>query len=83
MVCTTLSLRLSMTDTLLSAVLVTNTAPLVAYTAVGCRPTSMVPTAASGYPLLEELGEGSVTSMTLTVPVVLAPVCGLATTWVP
>jgi hypothetical protein len=73
MVWTTLSLAVLMTDTLLSAVLVTNTAPFLAYTAVGCRPTSMDPTAADGF----------TTSMTLTVPVVEAPVSGLAGTWVP
>lgn len=72
MVWTTLSLRVSMTETLLSAVLVTNTAPFFAYTAVGCRPTSMVRTALSPR-----------VSMTLTVPVVAAPVSGLAGTWVP
>ncbi len=61
-----------MTDTSLVAVSVTNTAPFLAYTAVGCRPTLMLATAAAGF----------ARSMTLTVPVVVAPVTGLAGTWV-
>src|SRR5262249_18769388 len=73
MVWTTLPLWVSMTDTSLVAVLVTNTAPFLAYTAVGCRPTSMLLGAAVGF----------ARSMTLTVPVVVAPVFGLAGTSVP
>lgn len=69
---TTLSFAGSMTETSLVAVLVTNTAPFLAYTAVGCRPTSMLATAALGF----------ATSMTLTVPVVVAAVTGSAGTWV-
>ena len=61
-----------MTDTSLVAVLVTNSAPFLAYRAVGCRPTSMLATAAAGF----------ARSMTLTVPVVVAAVTGLAGTWV-
>lgn len=72
MVCTTLPLAVSMTDTSLVAVLVTNSARPLAYIAVGCRPTPMLPTAAAG----------SARSMTLTVPVVVAPVTGLAGTCV-
>src|SRR5213592_2452222 len=62
-----------MTDTLLVAVFVTNTAPFLAYSAVGCRPTSTPATGAAGFPR----------SMTLTVPVVVAAVTWEATTWVP
>lgn len=73
MVWTTLSLAVSMTDTSLVAVSVTNTAPFLAYRAVGCRPTGTLTTAASGF----------ARSMTLTVPVVVAAVTGSAGTWVP
>ncbi len=72
MVWTTLSLAVSMIDTSLLAVFVTNTAPFFAYKAVGCRPTSMLAGAAAGF----------ARSMTLTVPVVAAPVSGLAGIWV-
>src|SRR5919198_566031 len=48
MVWTTLSLAVWMTDTSLVAVLVTNSAPFLAYRAVGCRPTSMLAGAAGG-----------------------------------
>src|SRR6476661_6738453 len=73
MVWTTLSLVVSMTDTLLVAVFVTNRAPFLAYSAVGCRPTSMLLAAADGF----------ARSITLTVPVVVAAVTWEATTWVP
>src|SRR5262245_23266336 len=73
MVWTTVSLVVSITDTSLVAVLVTNTAPFLAYTAVGCSPTLMLAGAALGF----------ARSMTDTVPVVAAPVFGSAGTWVP
>src|SRR5215467_8627605 len=73
MVCSTASVAESITDTVSLLVLATNTVPFLAYSAVGWRPTSMLLTAAAGFAV----------SMTLTVPVVLAPVTGLAGTWVP
>jgi hypothetical protein len=72
MVWTTLLRVGSMTDTSLEAVSVTNTAPFLAYRAVGCRPTGMLVTVAAG----------SARLMTLTVPVVVAAVSGLAGTCV-
>ena len=62
-----------MTETVSLFVFVTNSAPVLAYRAVGCRPTLMVAGAADGFAV----------SMTLTVPVVVAPVKSLAGTWVP
>lgn len=73
MVCTTLSLRVSITETVSEFVLATNSAPARTCSAVGCNPTSMEPTAASG----------RAGSMTLTVPVVDVPRYGSAGTWVP
>ena len=73
MVCTTTSLAVLTTETVSLPVLVTNSAPFLAYTVVGCRPTSMLFTAAFG----------SARLMTLTVPVVTAPVFGSAGTCVP
>ena len=73
MVWTTWSLVVSTTETVSSLVLATySTAPL-AYIAVGCRPTLIVPTslpAAAG-------------SMTLSVPLVEVPRVGSAGTAVP
>ena len=62
-VCTTTSLVVSMTETVSSFVLATNSALPLAYIAVGCRPTGIDPTAADGF----------AGSMTLTVPVVDVP----------
>ena len=73
MVCTTLSLAVSTTETLSSKVLVTNRAPSATCSAVGCRPTGIEATAASG----------AAVSMTLRVPVVEEAVTGLAGTSVP
>jgi hypothetical protein len=73
MVCTTLLLLVLMTDTVSLKVLATNSVPFAAYMAVGCKPTLMAPTGAFG----------SARLMTLTVPVVLAPVSRLAGTCVP
>src|SRR5919204_4538359 len=62
-VCTTLSLVVSITETLSLFVLATNNALFLTYIAVGCRPTAMEPTAADGFAV----------SMTLTAPVVDVP----------
>jgi hypothetical protein len=62
-VCTTLSLAVSMTETVSLFVLATNNALSLTYIAVGCRPTAMEPTAADGFAV----------SITLTAPVVDVP----------
>src|ERR1700754_2139218 len=85
-VCTTLSLLVSITDTVSLFVLATNSvlpagpfffpAPRGfswTYIAVGCRPTSTDPTGADGFAV----------SITLTVPVVDVPRYPSAGTWVP
>jgi hypothetical protein len=73
MVWTTLFEEVSMTDTSSLPVSVTKREPSAAWSAVGWSPTSMLCTAAVG----------SAVSMTLTVPVVVAPVKWSAGTWVP
>ncbi len=70
---TTSSRFVSMTETWSSNVSVTKSTPRAACIAVGCRPTSMDVTGAAV----------SATLITLTVPVVVAPVTGSAGTWVP
>ncbi len=69
---TTASRAVSITDTSLVAVFATNSVRPAAYIAAGCSPTSMPRTAAAG----------SARSITLTVPVVVAPVTGSAGTCV-
>src|SRR5215475_5073379 len=70
---TTLPLVVSTTESVSSFVLATNSALFLAYSAVGCRPTAIDPTAAVGF----------AGSMTLTAPVVDVPRYGSAGTWVP
>jgi hypothetical protein len=72
-VCTTLSVVVSITETVSSKLFATNSALFLTYIAVGCRPTAIEPTAAVGFAV----------SMTLTVPVVDVPRYPLAGTAVP
>jgi hypothetical protein len=72
-VCTTLFFLVSITDTSLVAVLVTNSAWPLACSAVGCSPTTMLVGAWFGADRL----------IALTVPVVVAAVTWSAGTWVP
>src|SRR5215470_19716513 len=72
-VCTTSFLVVSITETVSSLVLATNSALPLRYIAVGCRPTAIDPTAAVGFAV----------SMTLTVPVVDVPRYPSAGTAVP
>jgi hypothetical protein len=72
-VCTTWSFVVSMTETVSSNVLATNSALPSRSIAVGCSPTAMDPTAAAGFAV----------SITLTAPVVGVPRYPLAGTAVP